>query len=138
MDLAEPSREAEEAAAESLSRLGAKVRRRKSGRVGAVDLRPCAEALDAESLRWLAALTDLGKLEAAGAPFDDARLPVLDNLSRLTHLDLQQTRVTDAGLAQLSRLKQLQMLLLTGTQVTREGLKPLRQALLNTRIIHLG
>jgi Leucine-rich repeat (LRR) protein len=50
-------------------------------------------------------------------------------LKNLTHLDLDNTKVTDAGFKQLKELKNLTDLDLAGAKITAAGLKEFRSAL---------
>ncbi|MBO9620921.1 MAG: hypothetical protein J7539_18010 [Niabella sp.] len=57
----------------------------------------------------------------------DESLKTVAAFTNLTRLYLSNTAVTDAGIAQLNTLKQLQVLNLVGTKITQKGLEPLRQ-----------
>lgn len=76
-----------------------------------------------------AALLDLpwrGELERLGGQFfDDERLRYLEGLSKLTHLDLQLSKVTDAGLMHMPKLPALRVLNLGSTSVTGTGMSAL-------------
>ena len=57
-------------------------------------------------------------------------------MKRLTHLQLNDTKITDAGLRELSQLKHLTELGLLHTKVTQAGIVELNKALSKCRIKH--
>lgn len=116
---------------------GARVRRRKDGSLHTVDFSSAPLAATNDVLHRLGESRRLAVLRLRGATLDDAAAPTLAEFTELTELDLRQTAITNAGLSHLATLRNLKLLHLTGATVTREGVKPLRQALLNCRIVFL-
>jgi hypothetical protein len=68
------------------------------------------------------------KLLLGKTPIGDADLANISAFTNLTHLSLNETKVSDAGLRHLYSLK-LAVLDLRGTEVTAEGVKQLKQAI---------
>jgi Leucine-rich repeat (LRR) protein len=88
-----------------------------------------------KGLEHLRALPELTKLYLKGTPVNDTALEQL-GLSRLTHLDLGQTKITSAGLQHLKAMKQLQHLLLHNNRVDDTGLEHL-SVLSNLQALYL-
>lgn len=95
----------------ALELLGAKLRKRKSGRLHTVDLSASAEKIT------------------------DRQLEYLELIQALEVLDLSGTEVTDLGLEKLRIHRQLKLLTLTGCPVSPEAIRALRQNLIGCRII---
>ncbi|MEX1040789.1 MAG: hypothetical protein WDZ51_09175 [Pirellulaceae bacterium] len=95
----------------TLESLGAKLRKRKSGRLHAVDLSATVKTIT------------------------DRQLDHLDPIQALEVLDLSGTEVTDLGLEKLRSHRQLKLLTLTGCPVSPEAIRALRQNLIGCRII---
>lgn len=82
-----------------------------------------------DTLKKLAALRTLEKVDLTGADVSDEGLAALKGLVRLEELSLRDCRVTDAALPLLGELKKLKTLNLEGTEVSDEGLRTLRAAM---------
>jgi len=95
----------------ALESLGAKVRKRKSGRLHTVDF------------------------SAASETITDRQLDHLEPIQALEVLDLSGAEVTDLGLEKLRSHRGLKLLTLTGCPVTPAGVRTLRQNLIGCRII---
>jgi Leucine-rich repeat (LRR) protein len=76
-------------------------------------------------LQYIADLTRLTELNLARTDVGDAGLKRLAKMTNLAHLDLSRTRITDAGLEALSGMKQLAFLDISGTAIKGNGLKHL-------------
>lgn len=66
-------------------------------------------------------------LKTGGQPVNDNHLAKLIQLTKLTRLSLEHSKITDAGLAQLKSLSNLQYLNLNGTLITAAGLTQLKE-----------
>jgi serine/threonine protein kinase/Leucine-rich repeat (LRR) protein len=79
-------------------------------------------AVNDDSLKKLAAATDVNELSLANTRITDAGLAQLRKLDRLTRLDLSQTSVKGPGLDQLQGASELINLNLAGTPLTDQGI----------------
>lgn len=95
----------------ALESLGARLRKRKSGRLHTVDFSAAAETIT------------------------DQQLDHLEQIQALEVLDLSGAEVTDLGLQKLRSHRGLKLLTLTGCPVTPEAVRALRQNLIGCRII---
>ncbi|MEM9586192.1 MAG: hypothetical protein AAGA03_02830 [Planctomycetota bacterium] len=86
-----------------------------------------ASGITDESLRRIAEITSLTKLNLEGTSVTDTGLSQLSSLQKLEEIDLGRTAVGDAGLVHLSGLLRLRELVLDGTRITDNGLEALRQ-----------
>lgn len=75
-------------------------------------------------------------LKTGGQPVNDNHIAKLIQLTKLTRLSLEHSKITDAGLAQLKSLTNLQYLNLNGTGITAAGLSQL-SALTNLTFIYV-
>jgi hypothetical protein len=126
------------ASVEALEQLGARLRRRKSGRIHTVDFRPVAPHIDDSQLVALEGLHSLVELYLSGTAISDACLPSLARHQQLATLDLQETGVGDQVFQLVDQLPALKILVLSGTAVTREEVQRQRSRLVQTRLVHLG
>ena len=122
---------------EALEKMGARLRRRKSGRIHTVDFRPVASEVDDSQLEPLEGLHSLVELYLSGSSISDASLDSLSPHQQLETLDLQQTQVGNQVFQLASQLPALKVLVLTGTAVTLEEVRQQRSQLLQVRIVHL-
>ena len=122
---------------EALEKMGARLRRRKSGRIHTVDFRPVAPEVDDSQLEPLEGLHSLVELYLSGSSISDASLDPLSRHQQLETLDLQQTQVGNMVFQLASQLPALKVLVLTGTAVTLEEVRQQRSRLLQVRIVHL-
>ena len=123
---------------ESLERLGARLRRRKSGRIHTVDFRPVAPQVGDPELVALEGLHSLVELYLSGTAISDACLPSLARHSQLATLDLQQTGIGDQVFELVTQLPDLRVLVLSDTAVTVEEVRQQRSRLIQVRLVHLG
>ena len=123
---------------ESLERLGARLRRRKSGRIHTVDFRPVAPQVGDPELVALQGLHSLVELYLSGTAISDACLPSLARHSQLATLDLQQTGIGDQVFELVTQLPDLRVLVLSDTAVTVEEVRQQRSRLIQVRLVHLG
>ena len=123
---------------ESLERLGARLRRRKSGRIHTVDFRPVAPQVGDLELVALEGLHSLVELYLSGTAISDACLPSLARHSQLATLDLQQTGIGDQVFELVTQLPDLRVLVLSDTAVTVEEVRQQRSRLIQVRLVHLG
>ena len=123
---------------EALEKMGARLRRRKSGRIHTVDFRPVASEVDDSQLEPLEGLHSLVELYLSGSSISDASLDSLSPHQQLETLDLQQTQVGNQVFQLASQLPALKVLVLTGTAVTLEEVRQQRSRLLQLRIVHLA
>ncbi len=123
---------------EALEKVGARLRRRKSGRIHTVDFRPVAPEVDDSQLEPLEGLHSLVELYLSGSSISDASLVPLSRHQQLETLDLQQTQVGNQVFQLASQLPALKVLVLTGTAVTLEEVRQQRSRLLQLRIVHLA
>ena len=123
---------------ESLERLGARLRRRKSGRIHTVDFRPVAPQVGDQELVALEGLHSLVELYLSGTAISDACLPSLARHSQLVTLDLQQTGIGDQVFELVTQLPDLRVLVLSDTAVTVEEVRQQRSRLIQVRLVHLG
>jgi Leucine Rich repeat len=77
---------------------------------------------DSSSMKYVAAIPTVDKLDLCGTDVTDAGLPQLRHLTGLRELDLSRLDITDAGIATLEPLNNMASLLLDRTRVTDEGL----------------
>jgi hypothetical protein len=82
----------------------------------------------------LSQLTDVSFVVLQDTKVSDSSLAHLTRLTSLKVLWLDRSQVTDAGLAHLTGLKRLESLTLERTQVTDAGCERLQQALPNCKI----
>ncbi len=118
--------------------MGARIRRRKSGRVHTVDFRPVAPQVGDPELVALEGLHSLVELYLSGSGISDDCLPSLAQHRQLVTLDLQQTRVGDQVFELVDQLPELKVLVLSGTAVTVEEVQQQRSRLIQIRLVHLG
>ncbi len=123
---------------ESLESLGARLRRRKSGRIHTVDFRPVAPQVGDLELVALEGLHSLVELYLSGTAISDACLPSLARHSQLATLDLQQTGIGDQVFELVTQLPDLRVLVLSDTAVTVEEVRQQRSRLIQVRLVHLG
>ena len=123
---------------ESLERLGARLRRRKSGRIHTVDFRPVAPQVGDLELVALEGLHSLVELYLSGTAISAACLPSLARHSQLATLDLQQTGIGDQVFELVTQLPDLRVLVLSDTAVTVEEVRQQRSRLIQVRLVHLG
>ncbi|MFP6751485.1 MAG: hypothetical protein VB855_07410 [Pirellulaceae bacterium] len=123
---------------EALERLGARLRRRKSGRVHTVDFRPVAPRVGDPELGALEGLHSLVELYLSGSGISDDCLPSLAQHRQLVTLDLQETRVGDQVFELVDQLPELKVLVLSGTAVTVDEVRQQRSRLIQIRLVHLG
>lgn len=123
---------------ESLESLGARLRRRKSGRIHTVDFRPVAPQVGDPELVALQGLHSLVELYLSGTAISDACLPSLARHSQLATLDLQQTGIGDQVFELVTQLPDLRVLVLSDTAVTVEEVRQQRSRLIQVRLVHLG
>ena len=122
----------------ALEQLGARLRRRKSGRVHTVDFRPIAPQVSDQELVALEGLHSLVELYLCGTGISDDCLPSLAQHRHLVTLDLQETRVGDLVFELVDQLPKLKVLVLSGTAVTLEEVRQQRSRLVQVRLVHLG
>jgi hypothetical protein len=79
-------------------------------------------------LAYLQDVTRLSTLNLGRSKVTDTGLAHVVQLTGLQRLDLSETKVTDAGIAQLASLSDLQVLLVEGTAVTDAGREKLLRA----------
>ena len=123
---------------EALEQLGARLRRRKSGRVHTVDFRPVAPRVGDPELVALEGLHSLVELYLSGSGISDDCLPSLAQHRHLVTLDLQETRVGDQVFELVDQLPELKVLVLSGTAVTADEVRQQRSRLIQIRLVHLG
>ncbi|MFP6650421.1 MAG: hypothetical protein VB817_13215, partial [Pirellulaceae bacterium] len=99
----------------ALEKLGARLRRRKSGRIHTVDFRPLAPEVDDSQLEPLEGLHSLVELYLSGSSISDASLAPLARHQQLETLDLQQTQVGNQVFQLVDQLPALKTLVLSGT-----------------------
>ena len=128
----------ETASIEALEKMGARLRRRKSGRIHTVDFRPVAPQIDDSQLVPLEGLNSLVELYLSGSSISNASLPPLARHKQLETLDLQQTQVGNDVFQLVDQLPALKVLVLSGTAVTLEEVRQQRSQLLQVRIVHLA
>jgi hypothetical protein len=128
----------EDKSVEALEQMGARIRRRKSGRIHTIDFRPCASQPDDSKLALLEGLHSLVELYLESAPITDACLGGLACHQQLATLDLQQTAVGDHVFQLAEQLPALKVLVLSGTAVTLEEVRKQRSRLIQTRIVYLA
>ncbi|PHR93995.1 MAG: hypothetical protein COA78_32230 [Blastopirellula sp.] len=97
-----------------LEQLGAKLRKRKSGRLHTVDFSECNSQVTKE------------------------HLDSIHQLHKLEVLDLSGTQLTDAAILKLGEIGSLKLLTLNETPVSQETLSTLRKKMIGCRIIYLG
>ncbi|MDP7204186.1 MAG: hypothetical protein QGH11_01350 [Pirellulaceae bacterium] len=123
---------------ETLERLGARLRRRKSGRIHTVDFRPVAPLVGDPELVALEGLHSLVELYLSGTAISDDCLPSLARHGHLGTLDLQQTGIGDRVFELVTQLPELRVLVLSDTAVTVEEVRQQRSRLIQVRLVHLG
>jgi Leucine-rich repeat (LRR) protein len=97
-----------------LEQLGAKLRKRKSGRLHTVDFSECSTLVT------------------------DEHLDAIYQLHKLEVLDLSGTQLSDTAILRLSEIDSLKLLTLNETPVSQETLSTLRKKMIGCRIIYLG
>ena len=122
----------------ALEKMGARLRRRKSGRIHTVDFRPLAPEVDDSQLEPLEGLHSLVELYLSGSSISDASLAPLARHQQLETLDLQQTQVGNQVFQLVDQLPALKTLVLSGTAVTLEEVRQQRSRLIQVRIVHLA
>ena len=122
----------------ALEKMGARLRRRKSGRIHTVDFRRVAAEVNDSQLEPLEGLHSLVELYLSGSSISDASLDPLARHQQLETLDLQQTQVGNHVFQLANQLPALKVLVLTGTAVTLEEIRQQRSRLLQVRIVHLA
>ena len=90
--------------------------------------------LSRDALMGLFNDNDLTTFNVAGAPLTDADAAIIGRQERLTHLNLQQSKISDTGLAALNPAR-LSALDVSGTQVTSTALQ---QQLTGRQLQYLG
>ena len=90
-----------------------------------------------KALVHLRRLSRLAHLDLQDTAIGDAALRHVTQLRRLQSLNLRCTAVSDASLEHLAALKTLELLVLEGTHVTPQGIEKLHRSLPGTRI-HTG
>lgn len=90
--------------------------------------------LSRDALMGLFNDNDLTTLNVAGAPLTDADAAIIGRQERLTHLNLQQSKISDTGLAALNPAR-FSALDVSGTQVTSTALQ---QQLTGRQLQYLG
>lgn len=128
----------ETASVEALEKMGARLRRRKSGRIHTVDFRPVAPEVDDSRLVPLEGLNSLVELYLSGSLISNAALDPLSRHQQLETLDLQQTQVGNHVFQLVDQLPALKTLVLSGTAVTLEEVRQQRSRLIQVRIVHLA
>lgn len=93
-----------------------------------LNLSGCA-SVGSDGVRHLERLEFLEALYLTGTNVDDAALPTIGGLGRLTSLHLGHTLVSDHGIGHLASCKRLESVDSSGSNVTEQGRQRLRSAL---------